>query len=439
MSAPTKAAATAASDSFVLQFVPEKTFNGDVVIRYALANRYGGATTGQVKILVRNLPNPARDAEVAGLAAAQDQSARRFGDAQITNVSRRLEAVRDRGARRNENGIGLSGAVSPSRTPDEDPTRLRLQDDLAATLQRGRATGQVSAVDALAQSVDGSSPKPTGPMSVWTNGTVELGRGASAGKAGRFDFTTAGVSVGADFAASDKLIVGAGVGFGRDLSRIGDNGTKSEASVRSAFVYGSYEPIKPMFVDAMVGGGAIDLRSNRYISVTGEYTSGKGSGTVRFASVSSGYAYRDAGLQLVGYGRLDYVGATLGAFTERGPEFYSLRFSERELSDVTGTLGVRGDYLVQIRRVGEVTPRFRFEYHRKLRDKASASVSFADWEESPTYTLDGQSSDADGATLGIGVGLRRKSGWRFDLDLEGGVANGVTQSTTVRVGAGGVF
>lgn len=424
------------TDAFVLEFVPEKTFNGDVSVRYSLANRFGGSTSGLVKIMVRNLPNPAQDAEVTALLTAQQQAARRFGAAQVSNVNRRLEAVRDGGVRRNQNGIGLSGASGLEQGPGEDLMRVRMKEELVADLVARRMAGVAEPAQLTPRGLSDADGRSA--VSFWSNGVVELGEHRASGERGGFDFTTSGVSVGADMAIGDELIVGAGAGFGRDLSQIGDKGTKSVASARSAFVYGSYQPLAGFYIDGLAGVGVLDFRSTRFVTVTGDLASGRRAGDLRFAAVSAGYAHQGQRFQIVPYGRLEIVSAELSAFSEVGPEYYSLRYGAHGLDEVTGTLGVRGDYLVRTA-FGELLPRFRVELHRNIRNSGTSTVSYADWSDSPLYTMAGGGVEDTQATFGVGLGLRLHSGWLFNLDVDSGVANGTSQSTAIRIGGSGAF
>src|SRR3546814_13994984 len=68
-------------------------------------------------------------------------------------------------------------------------------------------------------------------------GDYDPRRGASG-----FEFETSGLSIGADYRFGPAFALGAGFGYGRDVSDIGEHDSRSEAEAWSAAVYASYHP-----------------------------------------------------------------------------------------------------------------------------------------------------------------------------------------------------
>lgn len=62
-------------------------------------------------------------------------------------------------------------------------------------------------------------------LSYWTGGYVDFGGDRADGI--RFSHTTVGITTGADYRFAHAFTAGMGIGFGRDVSDIGDSGTRA--------------------------------------------------------------------------------------------------------------------------------------------------------------------------------------------------------------------
>src|SRR5690606_21905086 len=109
-----------------------------------------------------------------------------------------------------------------------------------------------------------------------------------------------------------------GLGYGRDVTEIGANGTESRAEAFSLAAYGSYRPVPGFFLDGLAGYSAMSFESLRYVAATGDLAIGSRSGDQLFASLTAGYEYRNEGLLVSPYGRLFGSHSTLDPFTETG-------------------------------------------------------------------------------------------------------------------------
>src|SRR5690606_17671632 len=91
-------------------------------------------------------------------------------------------------------------------------------------------SARTPADDASTRQADaGETAQPAkGGLGVWTAGAVDWGRRDAQGQRD-YRFSTSGVSAGVDMAVSDRWVAGVGLGYGHDRSKVGDNGTLSEA------------------------------------------------------------------------------------------------------------------------------------------------------------------------------------------------------------------
>ena len=419
-----------------MMITPRGQFHGDVIVDYRLARADGATADGRARLTFNERPDPSRDPEVTGLVNAQAQAANRFGSAQIANVNRRLEAVRDgrgRGA-----SMSLSLASTTGREPELGAAASAVQQEREVFLNRNAGGSSVEAVGPDHAGLASKSSQAVQQFGVWAGGVLELGSRKASGSRGGFDFNTSGVSGGADVAVSDKLVVGGGAGFGIDKSDVGDNGTRSEATSVSAFLYGSYSPLEQVFIDGVIGASKLDFESRRFVTNTKGMVTGKRSGDQFFGSLSAGYAGDWSGWRLSPYGRLEYLMSELGGFTEQGDDTFALRFRKQTTDQLTGALGLRGEYDFRIDRA-TLSPTFRAEYRLALSDAGKAEVSYADWLDSPLYQIGLSNYDNRRFLLGLGMRWTGDNGWSVSVDADSSVADTGGNGLGLRVSGNGKF
>jgi outer membrane autotransporter protein len=409
-------------------------YSGAVSLQYVLSNDSGESNPGVVEVEVRERPDPSLDAGVRGIINAQAQSATRFASAQLTNVDRRLEAIRS-GLRASGNGVALAAANNvQDRVPGFDRSKARDREMLAAMSGRG---GELDSAGTLAMPKSHKS-RGKGDVSVWSSGVIELGRRKGASGDGGFDFNTSGLSVGADIQVAADLVVGAGVGAARDRSDIGNDGSSSEGRGYSAFVYGALRPTEGMFVNAILGVGGLEYDSRRWVSETGVMATGHRNGDQVFGSLSAGLDRQVDQLHLSPYGRLEFVRSRLASFSEQGDDTFALAFDERRVSQLSGIVGLKGDLRVE-KDTGTLVPSMRAEYRWALSRSGVQGIRYADWADSPVYELTPGAYGDRRLTLGLGLNWLSISGWNFSGEVESAVADKAGSSTTVRVSGGGKF
>ncbi len=405
-------------DRLVLVFSSKGTFFGPARIGYTLANARTVSAMAFAIIEVVERENPAQNREVTALVNAQATTAQRFGESQLGNVVRRLEGTHG-GRRESTMSIGLPR--EREILGFEEEARRSFAADVDKAL--GRATDPVTA----------AGPRragETGDVAVWVGGSLDLGRARGNAARSKARFTTGGLSAGVDASIGDKVIIGSGFGFGNDKTKIGDKGTESSATSVSVFGYGSYQPGKATFFDAVLGLSKIDFESERYIEATGNLVSGQRRGQQVFGAVSAGWEHNGPKLMLSPYGRLQFVFTDLSGFVEQGDDSYALAFLKQTLSDVEAAIGLRGQASYDLK-VGELLPAFRIEYRQKLHTGGVARMRYADWDSSPIYSTQPYFADESSFLLGVG-GSYRRGDWTFGGEVETTAGNSGSQTTRVR-------
>ena len=198
------------------------------------------------------------------------------------------------------------------------------------------------------------------------------------------DFNTSGISAGLDYGFG-RFVAGIGVGYGRDTSRMGSNGTRSDADAYNVATYASYRPFGNWFVDGLAGFGELRFSSQRYVVDDTAFVHGDRDGRQVFASLTTSYEYRLRALILSPYARINAAWVSLGAFKQ------DRRIRRRaELFVTVGGflyLGARATQpLPDSHRLGRYYPRLRIEYHHDFAGTGAIVLQYADLL-GPTYRL----------------------------------------------------
>jgi uncharacterized protein with beta-barrel porin domain len=268
---------------------------------------------------------------------------RQMSDTQMSNVRTRMEAVR----------AGITGpmlnvaGISPT-----DGTILIGTDGDDRLMEGGGLLGD--------------------RLGVFLIGGVGFGDRSSTSELDSYDFTTLGITAGADYRLTEQLLLGIGLGLSRldtdfDSTPQSPSGQKLDSDAYTLSLYGSWYPSDQLFVDAVLSLGYSDYDSRRRIVIDSETNqpsenrTAKGSfdGWLYGASVSAGYDYPVAqGLTVTPTLGLDYAYADIDGFTENGANGLNLAFGDQDADTFTINLGLQASYAWSLD-FGVVTPTLR--------------------------------------------------------------------------------
>lgn len=415
-----------------ITYSPNQDFFGEDSFMYAAFGNLGVSTAAVVTVSVVGRPDPSKDAAVGGIVSAQADAARRFAGTQIGNFHGRMESLH----RMNETASGASTAKGVARDGDRDAVRMVSLDETTPNAPRKGMMKVVSdnssalparlVADAASlvatrtfdvarlagESSAGVGMRESGwPINYWLAGAANFGvRGA-------LDFSTNGLSFGADRRFSEKLALGAGLGFARDRTDIGGDGSRSRATGYSAVFYGSYQPSPGTFVDGLAGAGALDYKSRRYVTPIAAMAEGKRDGSQFFASLAGGWEYRDNGVLISPYGRIDYASTRLKEARETGAGQYALAYFAQTASSVQGALGLRAESIHRTD-FGWAAPRLRAEYRREFQGERLATVAYADLVDGARYAISASGFARNTFVLGLGSDFQTRGGLTIGLDYE---------------------
>ncbi|EOE6860843.1 autotransporter domain-containing protein [Cronobacter dublinensis] len=401
------AAIDAVGEDYQLTFNAAPQASGTVALRYVLLSAAGVTSPATITLTIASRPDPSKDVNVAGTVSAQYQAAQNFARAQIRNFSDRLEQLHSsEDVPTSLNGVHFALPTSRAeRGLDTDLWNAALQQQ-----------AQQDAQDRLPPALPFGTQTPGQRLSWWTGGYVDFGRDKDSTM--RLSHTLVGVSTGVDYRFTPDVTAGVGLGFGRDVSDIGDTGTRSNGQSMSTALYASYHP-NAVFVDGLLGYSRLDFDSKRDVSETDAVARGSRGGRQFFGALASGYEFRTPQSLVSPYGRVQVSQTRLEGYTESDAGMYNLAFAPQRFSQVTGSAGLRAERRVPVT-WGAVRLQSRVEYSRLMNDTGSARVGYADvgndtWRMS-LYEQNRQS-------LSLGAGL--------DVQLPNGVTPGIAYQGTL--------
>ena len=401
------AAIDAVGEDYQLTFNAAPQASGTVALRYVLLSAAGVTSPATITLTIASRPDPSKDVNVAGTVSAQYQAAQNFARAQIRNFSDRLEQLHSsEDVPASLNGVHFALPTSRAeRGLDTDLWNAALQQQ-----------AQQDAQDRLPPALPFGTQTPGQRLSWWTGGYVDFGRDKDSTM--RLSHTLVGVSTGVDYRFTPDVTAGVGLGFGRDVSDIGDTGTRSNGQSMSTALYASYHP-NAVFVDGLLGYSRLDFDSKRDVSEMDAVARGSRGGRQFFGALASGYEFRSPQSLVSPYGRVQVSQTRLEGYTESDAGMYNLAFAPQHFSQVTGSAGLRAERRVPVT-WGAVRLQSRVEYSRLMNDTGSARVGYADvgndtWRMS-LYEQNRQS-------LSLGAGL--------DVQLPNGVTPGIAYQGTL--------
>ena len=454
---PTHGAVTVAGTW--VTYVPKPDYFGTDSFEYFAygADNQVSATTGKVTVTINGRPDPTKDARVLGLINAEGAAIKRFGMAQVFNFQQRLES--------RHHAVYAPSAVAATPTPAPAPsggtpvpvggaspssqgrgyfnswqpgTALAYENDPNVLLHTAQLSGDGQApasnpmygvlMNAMAGALTtstlnlgtisnavGSIPSDEfSKLEIWAAGNLRFGTSSQSGMDSKF--TTDGISVGADKRMDRKLTLGIGMGYARDKSSIGSDGTNSSATGNSVAGYASYMMDSGNFLDVLLGYGKVNFDTNRYVVAANDVARKTRTGDQIFGSFAFGYEYRKEGLLWSPYGRYDFSYDRLNVGTESGAGINALSYASQNLRSSHLAFGMRAQSVHQTD-FGVVQPHARFEYQRGFESSGQTSVAYADMLDTQ-YVVAGTSQNTNAFVLGLGNTFVVSDTLRLTLDYQ---------------------
>ncbi|MGB7650053.1 MAG: autotransporter domain-containing protein [Gallionella sp.] len=434
-------------------YTPAHNYFGADGFTYAAIGLGGTSAAATVTISIVGRPDPSLDAAVMGLLSAQADTALRFAGAQIANFQHRMESLHHRAQTAPASVMRFNDSMDA--TPTDAPAASY---PLTSALTAPTASNTFSSNPAAAsvpnenpawayglvglvttQSLNlanlvGNSNATAGSNSaanIWVEGIATFGKQAANGTRTGSEFSSNGVSVGMDRRIGSDLTLGFGVGFARDKTNIGTDGSKNQTTGNSVSLYGSYQANDSAFVDGLLGIGTLNFDMQRFVAPANAYASSTRQGRQLFASVATGIEHRAKNLLVSPYARLDYSSDQLNQVTETGAGINNLTYFKQTNPTLQGALGVRLEAQHDTS-FGSVSPRLRSEYRHNFQGNRVSSIAYADNLNSQ-YSVSSGALVRNSIVLGLGNNFMLDNGVSIDLDYQHQHTFSQTQNDSVRV------
>ncbi|MBX3565313.1 MAG: autotransporter domain-containing protein, partial [Sphingomonas sp.] len=454
---------TGATRSFRLEVTPNARFSGNVTVGYTLSNAYGASAPATVTVTVTARPDPTADPNVRAISDAQAETARRFARGQVANFMRRTEQLHNGGGGSNAMGVTLTSRDSHGlvrQTPAFDASALEITErmrpsaedpmlgrvanmrdsrgnraDMLGTMSAvsgysGLATGKarsgaVAGPDRPVLSADnddaGSGERQKGSLAIWSGGAIDIGTRDATTARSKITATTSGLSAGVDIKLADSLVAGIGGGYGNDVTHIGGSAARVRSTSSLFAAYASFSPGNSAFVDGMVGFGDLSFGTRRAVATLNVNALGSRDGHYTVGAIAAGLDRQGESLRWSVYGRGEFLKARLDAYTETGAGRYNLRFDQRDIGSLTGTLGARIEFTGKTG-FATITPRLRAEWNHEFADADAQFLDYADIPGASLFSFTTQGWSRDQLQLGAGARFAFPNLWSFDI--EAGVRGG---------------
>jgi uncharacterized protein YhjY with autotransporter beta-barrel domain len=267
-------------------------------------------------------------------------------------------------------------------------------------------------------------------LGIFVRGNLLFGEKDPTGEAEGFDFTTDGITFGADYRLTEKLTVGGAFGLSRfdvdyDVTENALIGQDQKSKGFTISAYGSYAATTRLFLSAVVSGGKSEYKSPRRLVAlsTGADPELDDVDTTlksKFDAVHYGAAVHAiydaaliAGVRVTPTGRLDYSKAKFDGTreTENGDSGAALRFSSQQAESLTSQLGVELSRNFRTG-FGTIVPSLRATYiHELLGKDDGVKVRYAnDPTRLSEFELRTEARDHHYAALGANIALTLGNG-----------------------------
>ncbi len=210
------------------------------------------------------------------------------------------------------------------------------------------------------------------------------------------EFSTGGITIGADYRVNSNLVVGVAGGYTHTGSDLNDGGKVEVNSGRGA-LYGTWFN-DGFYVNALAGGAYNSYDTRR--STFGGKARGDTNGGEFDALLGTGYDFKCGGLTFGPIGSLQYTYIGLSSFTEHGSDA-PLHFKRQHQDSLKSTLGIKASYDFNVCGV-TITPEVRAQWlHEYLDSTPAVESSFASGVGS--FSVNGAKIGRDGLLLDAGV------------------------------------
>ncbi len=304
------------------------------------------------------------------------------------NLERRMSDVRDGACGFSTNGLALSNSRGTLNYEG-----LPLANERNGLTLAGWDGKSVVGKTAVAPVLE------TSRWSFFATGTGEWADVESTANARGSEFSTGGVTLGADYRVNENFAVGIAGGYtntGSDLFNGGKIEVNSGRGSLYATVFGN-----GFYLNTTVGGAYNSYSTRR--GTLGGKANGSTEGGEFNSLIGGGYDYRLGGFSIGPVASLQYTYLGLDSFTENGSDA-PLRFSSQSQDSLKSSLGLKASYAWNVGGV-VIRPEVRAQWQHEYLD-STASVESAFVGGAGAFTVNGPSIGRDSLLLDAGASVQ---------------------------------
>jgi uncharacterized protein with beta-barrel porin domain len=247
-------------------------------------------------------------------------------------------------------------------------------------------------------------------------------------------FRINGLTLGMDYSAGDRSILGVAAGLGKGDNNAQDPGASVNSIQKSLTGYGLWGFGANWIADAMLG-----YSSHAFI---GERTTSDGAATLGmsrtgssiFSSTSLSKVWRFSDYKIAPFARQDYTLLRLDQYNETGDSNYALGYGNTNYAFGTSSVGLMITNEIELDR-GKLVTSAKISENRMRTGSISQDVFYADTGlAGGVYTLQQNSSFQDSQSLTLGMRYSNRAGDVFDIGWTGAVGANQYKLSGLRIG-----
>jgi outer membrane autotransporter protein len=266
--------------------------------------------------------------------------------------------------------------------------------------------GSDSSIAQLYASVQQEQPT----YGIWLDGFGKWGNQDEDGGFTGYDYEVYGATLGVDRMFHDRYIAGISIGYSdTDIEVDRDQGDGGIDTVYGS-LYGSYYT-KRGYIDAVLSYGSQDYDNKRRIIIGSIQREARSDhdGNLYSAFAEGGYNIDINAWVLQPFASLQYLYLDEEGFAEKGAGSVNLIIDDRETESLVSELGLRVSHVWKLNSsllIPEVSVAWNYDYDI---DDRTITTSFEGAPNS-AFSIDGQSVEQSGVTVGTGITLMTKGG-----------------------------
>jgi outer membrane autotransporter protein len=342
--------------------------------------------------------------------AAQGRLSTEAAARQVRNIYTRLMALRSGAIETislKDLQLNVDGQNVPLPTTDDSEYRLEGKPLATQGREQKMYSGTAHALE-------------MNKFGLFVNGQIGFGdKNTTANETG-FDFNSLGLTGGADYRLTDKMIFGAALGYSLAKADLYENSGNIKVDGLNLSLYGSFYQPKKFYIDMLYSYGMTAYDNSRSIVYTLEHDTpinqaahSDPDGEQQILSISGGYHLHFGKLSVTPTLRLDQIGTSISSFTESiaNPQApgagLALAINDQTVKSVTLAFGAQ--LALELKQSSGVTfiPQVNLEWVTESKTgQRWIKGRFVDYTGEDGFALPTDEADGSYANLGLGLAVQ---------------------------------